>query len=186
MLVIETDFRGLTNAEIYFEYASMYVDSLEEPLEAMGHVVRQQVVENFVEQGALVGGWVPLSAKYLASKEKRLSAFPDTILMLTGGLFEDAGMAKIDVDDESMSVWIENPLAEIHHEGQGRVPSRPIWEYNEMFSARCNEIAYEWLRDLKRHAPPEPGGGNFSVSESGKKYYSNRDAKGRFKPRYYN
>lgn len=197
MLVITEDFRGLTNAEMYFDYVGAYVADVSEPLHDIGAVVRQQIGENYDEEGALVGGWKPLSDKWLNSKEKRFSMFPDSILKLTGQLWADStANLDIDVDGDELNVGIDNPLAEIHHEGQGRVPARPLWEDNLMFRAEALRIADEWLRDIKHHAPPEPTISmtpeemhtryDFDVSpRTGRTYYSRRDARGRFTPSYY-
>lgn len=197
MLVISENFDGLANAQIYFDYIEDYVESMYDPLHAIGEVVRSQIKDVFHENmGAAAGGgsWTPLRPSYHGSKEKRFSAFPDNILMLTGQLYLDATDASIiDVDGDELSVSIDNELAEIHHEGEGRMPPRPLWEDNPYFRARAEEITTEWLRDIGHYAPPSPGRPEFehrdiTESEAGHRYYSRRSRSGQFikRPRYYN
>lgn len=109
-------------------------EDLYEPLWYSAKFIQGMTMENIEQQGALVGGWEPLSEGYERWKESQFPGRP--MMVLYGWLVEaaeDEGAIEIDDANNEAMYTIQDQKAPWHHFGDedrggkgGRLPARPL------------------------------------------------------------
>jgi hypothetical protein len=79
----------------------------------------------FASQGAWGGQtWAPLSPAYAVWKQRH---YPGrTILIREGALRQAASQPRREQTPRTLTLWIDDPKAPRHQEGDGRLPARPL------------------------------------------------------------
>lgn len=102
--------------------------SYREPLSEAAKFLRVEFQENFNSQGAMVGGWAPLSPRTSAWRVKHGYPATHPILVNEGGLRTAVKMMGEDVGAKEAHLSVNHPLAPYHQYGSTKVhlPQRKI------------------------------------------------------------
>jgi phage gpG-like protein len=121
------------------------------------HIYAGAMRRRFNDAAAGNGEWAALKPATIARK-KRLTAWPERILYLTGRLYSslvpDEPDNVFDVMSDRIRYGTATPYAGYHQQGGGRLPRRSILiPPNEDILQKCIQpIRESWMRTLETHA----------------------------------
>lgn len=143
----------------FFTYAGYHVRDMREPLEeSLVFVVLANIEEQFVTEGALAGGWKPLTDEYRMRKEVRWPG--KGILEASGGMRDYIMGARGDKPWRITRSYLvydphHDPKVEYHQHGAygrqpgGNLPAREILTWGAHDDLHVEHIFSEWLDKLR-------------------------------------
>ena len=134
-----------------FEATAEELRDLSEPLSNIGKMLRHDVAEQFLTEGAagLHGRWRQLNPSY--ERWKREQGYDGPILVREGDMLRAAtDKRSVTVTPQRMIYEIDDPKAAYHQDGSGHLPQRRLVDLSPVQKRAWDREFASWLNRIRR------------------------------------